>query len=145
MNNENNPIQENGLSISNRFSNVKKLKQEKKDKTASLYEQISIIEKDINSQLYQYEQEIDLIKEKYIDFAHDLSIKAGSCPRSRRGGYIEPNESNIDEKWIHLTWIQESRYGRDEYDYFSATWEDLLICESKKLPTEVIYVNINEN
>lgn len=141
MINENtNELKEN---VSQYFDNIKKLKQEKIDKTASLYAEISVIEKDMNSKIYQQEKELDAVKEKYSSFAHDLAIDSGDCPRSRWGGYLEPNEIDIDEKGIHLTWIQESPYGRDSYDYFSATWEDLILWEAKQLPTEVIYVNAN--
>jgi predicted phage-related endonuclease len=129
--------------INQHFSQLKKLTQEKKDKTAELYSEISTIEKNMNSQIYAVEKEIEAIKEKYMGFAHDLSISANSCPRSRWGGYLEPSEVDIDENGIRLTWIQEHPYGRDEYDYFSATWDELFEYEKNQLPTETIEVTIN--
>lgn len=96
--------------INQHFSQVLNLKQEKIDKTAGLYAQISVIEKDFNSQIYAIEKEINDIKERYSSFAHELAIKDGKCPCSRWGGDLEPNEVDINEEGIHLTWIQENNY-----------------------------------
>lgn len=124
------------------FAQIKTLEQEKKDKTADLYSQIKIIEKDMNSKVYAVENALDKIKDKYTEFALELAIEANDCPRSRWGSYLDPSETYIKEDGIHLTWIQENPYGRDNYDYFTATWEDLLEYEAKQQPVEIIEVKI---
>jgi hypothetical protein len=125
------------------FEQIKSLKQEKKDKTAPLYAQISVIEKSIDSQLYELDEELEALKEQYSDLAHDLAIQAGQCPRSRWGSYLAPNETSINEEGITLTWIQENPYGCDNYDYFTATWKDLLQYEATKQPMEVIELTLD--
>lgn len=124
------------------FSQVNNLKQEKKEKTAPLYAEIATIEKQFNSQVYSLEQELNDIKEQYSSFAHDLAINSGQCPCSRWGGHLAPSEVDMDEKGINLTWIQENNYGRDDYDYFSATWEQLLAYEKTQIPLEIIEIEV---
>lgn len=124
------------------FSQIKLLEQEKKDKTVDLHAQIKAIEKELNSKVYAVEKELDKLKEQYSEFALELAIEANDCPRSRWGSYLDPTETYIKEDGIHLTWIQENPYGRDNYDYFTATWEDLLEYEAKQQPVEVIEVKI---
>jgi hypothetical protein len=115
------------------LSKVKDLKQEKIDKTSQLYSEISIIEKPINSQIQVAEYEIETINNQYSDFAHYLAIEANKCPQSRCGSYLDPTETNLNEAGIELVWIQDNPYRCcDLYDYFTATWSELLAYESKQ-------------
>ena len=145
MNSKNNIIETNELTkiVTQNFANIKSLKQEKIILTSNLYAQIAVIEERVNSKVYAIEEQLADIKEKYSSFAHDLAIESGNCPRSRWGGYLEPNEVEINEKGITLTWIQENPYGCDNYDYFTATLENLLKLEATQLPTGIISVNVN--
>lgn len=145
MNSKNNIIETNELAkiVTQNFANIKSLKQEKIKLTSNLYAQIAVIEEKVNSQVYVIEEKLADFKEQYSNFAHDLAIESGNCPRSRWGGYLEPSEVEINEKGITLTWIQENPYGCDNYDYFTATLEELLKLEATQLPTGIIFLNVD--
>lgn len=114
------------------FNDIEQLKNDKKSSTADLYKQIRDIETSFDSQIRQVDKKLDALKEKYTSLAIDLAEEKGECPRSRWGSTLTPDEVDIKAEGIVLTWIQENRYGRDYYDYFEASWDDLVAFESKQ-------------
>lgn len=109
---------------------VQQLESNKKEKTADLYAQIRVIEQSFNSQIRTIENKLQELKNKYIKIAHDLSIEKNSSPCSRWGSYLDPDEINFTSDGIILTWIQSNPYGSDHFDYFEASWEELLDYEA---------------
>lgn len=118
--------------VTQHFEQIKQLEADKKEQTAGLYTQIRTIESSFNSQVRTVEEKLDELKEKYSEMAHELAIEEGECPRSRWGNYLSPNEVDIKTTGIVLTWIQSNPYGCDNYDYFEATWDNLLSYEAKQ-------------
>lgn len=132
MNNNTNINTDLSQIVSQHFEQIKKLEIDKKEQTSDLYSQIRSIESSFNSQVRNVENKLDDLKEKYSEMAHELAIEEGECPRSRWGGYLSPNEVDIKATGIVLTWIQSNPYGCDNYDYFEATWDNLLAYEAKQ-------------
>lgn len=118
--------------VTQHFEDIKQLEENKKEQTSGLFAQIRAIESSFHSQIRVIEKQLDSLKEKYTEIAHDLAIEENECPRSRWGGYLTPNEVDIQANGIVLTWIQENPYGCDHYDYFEASWTDLLAYEAKQ-------------
>lgn len=120
---ENNQIKE---TITQQLSQINQFKNDCKEQTKALYAQIKSIEDSFNRNIKLIENKIENIKEQYYQFAWDLAIENQKAPRTRSGGYMTPDEVSLDEEGIHITWYESNPYGRDYYDYFSASWDEIL-------------------
>lgn len=125
-----------GVNVAEQFSNIVKWKEEKKAETADLYVHIRNIETVFNSKIHYVEEQLHTLKDKYHDLALELAIESGQCPRTRWGDYDDPHEAEVKENGLELAWSYENSYGCSSYDYYLATWDDLVNLEAQKKQEE---------
>lgn len=121
-----------GTTVAEQFSTIVKLKEEKKAETADLYVHIRNIETVFNSKIHYIEEQLAKLKDKYQELALELAIEAGECPRTRWGDYDDPHEAEVKQNGLELAWNYENSYGCSSYDYYLATWDDLVKLEEQK-------------
>ena len=114
-------------------SKIQTLKDEKKIKLSPVIEQLKIIEKHFDSQIYECNNSIQKIQNEYYDLALDVAINNQKCPVSRNGSHLTPNEVNIDDEGVNLTWIHEHPYNCDTYQHYTASWSEILAFQQKQL------------
>ncbi len=106
----------------------------KKEKDLNL-EPLKLKIKKINDEYFikENQQRIALqkIEEQYQDLAEELAIENDACPCSRWGSPLSPNEVEITLDGVKLTWIKYNDYGSDNYDCYTASWDDLIALENK--------------
>ena len=113
------------------FKNIKILESEEKSLKEPLEKQLKEISSSYNKKYREYESFLEKMKEKYSDYAHDIAIENGECPRSRSGGYLMPNEVIVSMEGLSLEWVEERAYGCDRYEYYKVSWTDLFDYEMK--------------
>lgn len=128
-----------GTTVAQQFSSIAKLKEEKKAETADLYTHIRNIENVFNSKIHYVEEQLNTLKDKYQELALELAIEAGECPRSRWGDYEDPDEVEVKVNGLEIAWNYENSYGCSSYDYYLATWDDLVKLEEQKKQDEQAY------
>ena len=72
---------------------------------------------------------LNALRESYADRAHDLSIADRSCPYTRSGGRMQPDEVEVSAAGLELTWDINGNYAAACY---LATWEALLASEGSQ-------------
>ena len=120
---DNKQVQE---SISKFLSELNQLEHDCKEKTKALYHQIKAIEDTFNQKIKLINKQFEETKEIYYPFAFDLAIEKQKAPKTRSGSYMTPDEVSVDEEGIHLSWCDYNPQGSDHYDYFSASWDEVL-------------------
>lgn len=121
-----------GTTVAQQFSDIARLKEEKKAETADLYVHIRNIETVFNSKIHYVEEKLQELKDKYQELALELAIEAGECPRSRWGDYEDPDEVEVKQQGLEIAWNYENSYGCSSYDYYVASWDDLVKLEEQK-------------
>ena len=113
------------------IENLNQLQIEEENKTRPLYAQVKAIESEYGNKRYAQQDILDKLKSKYLRTAIDVADAHHSCPCERWGSPMKPRYSKVTAEGIDLTW---EHYGvtRDTYDYYSASWSEILEMYNKK-------------